>query len=164
MKLSLIAAMDKNRVIGADNQLPWHLPADMRHFRETTLGNAVIMGRKTYESIGKPLPKRDNFVLTRNEAFSAEGITVCHSVNAVIEAAAKSESDEVFVIGGGVIYEIFLSQADKLYLTFVDAEVNGDTYFPEVDWTQWQEDDRREISADSKNRYSYAIVTYSRIA
>ena len=163
MLLSLIAAMDRNRVIGVDNDLPWRLPDDMRHFRRTTTGKPVIMGRKTYESIGKPLPKRYNIVLTRNREFAADGVVVCNDPQCAIDEAQATDAEEVVVIGGEAIYRLFLQQADRLYLTFVAADVAGDIYFPEVDFDQWKEVERVKHSADSKHPYAFDIVTFNRI-
>lgn len=132
MKISLIAAISKNKVIGRDNKIPWHISADFKRFKEITMGHPIIMGRKTFESIGKPLSGRTNIVITRDENYSSEGITVTHSIEDAIELAKQKEgNDEIFILGGGQIFDQSMSLADKLYLTIVDQEVEGDVYFPD---------------------------------
>lgn len=137
MKITMIAAMANNRVIGKDNQMPWHLPADLKFFKKMTLGKAVIMGRKTFESIGRPLPKRQNIVITRDHTFQVDGVDVVHNTQ---QALAKAGAvDEVVIIGGGNIYQQFIEQADELYLTFIDLTVDGDAYFPDYEsYGQWE--------------------------
>ena len=137
MLISLIAAMDKNRLIGKDNGLPWRLPADLRHFKTITMGKPVIMGRKTHESIGFVLPGRHNIVVTHNQSYSADGCSVVHSFEQALQAAANV--DEVVVIGGATLYKSALAKADRLYLTFIEGEFNGDAYFPEFDISMWLE-------------------------
>ncbi|WP_371195647.1 type 3 dihydrofolate reductase [Glaciecola sp. SC05] len=162
MKISLIAAMASNRVIGKDNQMPWHLSADLRHFKAVTLGKPVIMGRKTYESIGKALPGRQNIVISRQADYKladAEVVTSCEEALAL----AKELSKEVMIIGGGKIYAEFLPKADYLYLTHIDLEVDGDTQFP--DWQSqgsWKTIDVQAHKADEKNAYDYEFVTLER--
>ncbi len=158
--LSIIVAMAKNRVIGRDNQLPWHLPADLRHFKQTTMGHPIIMGRKTYESIGRPLPGRQNIVITRNPDFQAEGCLVVHSLQEAL--AAVPEAEEVFIIGGASLYREALPLADRIYLTLVDAEVEGDTFFPELDASEWQEVRRETFAPDEKNPFGYAFIEFVR--
>ncbi|GEQ98614.1 dihydrofolate reductase [Iodidimonas gelatinilytica] len=136
-RLSLIVAAAENGVIGMKGEMPWHLPADLRYFRKITLGHTVLMGRKTYESIGKPLPKRRNIVITRQENWHAEGVEVASSVDEAIRMAGSDE--EIMVIGGGEIYRQSLPSADRVYLTRVHLEVAGDTYFPELSKDQWRE-------------------------
>ncbi|MCC2605121.1 type 3 dihydrofolate reductase [Planctobacterium marinum] len=160
MKISMIAAMAHNRVIGADNQMPWHLPADLKHFKAVTLGKPVIMGRKTFESIGRPLPGRLNIVISRS-GFAAEGVTVVSTPQLALEAADAAE--EVMIIGGGVIYDLFLEQADCLYLTFIDLDVAGDTQFPDYQQVAtWCEVEKQSHSPDNKNPYNYQFVTLQR--
>ncbi|MBL7075892.1 MAG: dihydrofolate reductase [Kiritimatiellae bacterium] len=133
MTISIIAALGTNRAIGRDNALLWHLPGDLPRFKHLTIGHPVIMGRKTYESIGKPLPGRLNIIITRKSDFQAEGVTVCHDLDTSLACAAASEppDDEVFVIGGGDIYAQVIDMADRLYLTEVDdAPADADTFFP----------------------------------
>ena len=128
MIISMIAAMAKDRVIGKDNQMPWHLPADFAWFKRCTMGKPVVMGRKTYESIGRPLPGRQNIVISRDDNLAIEGVTTVTSIERALEAAG--EVDEVMIIGGGAIYKACLPQADKLYVTYIDAQIEGDTQFP----------------------------------
>lgn len=153
MNISLILAMSRNRVIGRDNQLPWHLPADLAHFKATTMGKPILMGRKTWESIGKALPGRKNIVLTGQAGYTAEGATV---VNNIDEAIAACESaDELMVIGGAGVYQVFLPRAQKIYLTLIDEDFEGDTLFPRLDESEWREESREENRADEKNKYDY---------
>ncbi|NQZ06875.1 MAG: type 3 dihydrofolate reductase [Algicola sp.] len=142
MKISMIAAMANNRVIGKDNKMPWHLSADLKFFKKMTIKKPVIMGRKTFESIGRPLPGRQNIVITRSSEFSAPGITVVHDTDSAM--AAAGEVEEVVIIGGGNIYQQFLPKADELYLTFIDLDTDGDAFFPDytgvAHWKEvWQE-------------------------
>jgi dihydrofolate reductase len=160
--ISIIAAMATNRVIGAANRLPWHLPNDLRHFRLTTTGHAVIMGRKNYESIGKPLPGRTNIVVTRNPRFTAPGCLVAHSLAEAIAAAGAD--DEVFVIGGAQLYAQALPLARRMYLTLVHADVAGDTHFPPFDWQAWRIVSREDHEADDRHPYPYSFLTLERIA
>jgi dihydrofolate reductase len=139
MKISLIVAMDENRGIGSENKLPWRLPKDLKRFRNLTLGHHVIMGRKTYESIGRPLQCRGNIILTYNQSYQAEGCIIVHTPDEALFLAETYEDDEVFIIGGAEIYSIFLPKADRLYLTIVNAKVNVDTYFPPIDMDDWVE-------------------------
>lgn len=160
----MIAAMAKERVIGKDNQMPWHMPADLAHFKRTTLGKPVIMGRNTYESIGKALPGRLNIVVTSNTAYCLADAKVVHSLDHALSIAKEEASDEVMIIGGGEIYRQLLPQAHRLYLTYVDLAVNGDTYFPDYDTVaQWQEVFREEHHSDEKNRFNYTFVTLDRL-
>ncbi len=168
MKIAMIAAMAKNRIIGADNDMPWHLPADLKHFKAITLGKAVIMGRKTYESIGRALPGRPNIVITSNADYSLSDATVVDSPESAFEVAKalspeQSENDEVMIIGGGTIYQSFLDKADTLYLTHIDLDVDGDTQFPDYEAAaSWIEVSREAHSADEKNAHSYTFVTLVR--
>lgn len=168
MKIAMIAAMAKNRIIGADNDMPWHLPADLKHFKAITLGKAVIMGRKTYESIGRALPGRPNIVITSNADYSLSDATVVDSPESAFEVAKalspeQSENDEVMIIGGGTIYQSFLDKADTLYLTHIDLDVDGDTQFPDYEAAaSWKEVSREAHSADEKNAHSYTFVTLVR--
>ncbi len=157
--LSLIAAVAKDRAIGKDNRMPWHLPADFAWFKRTTLGHPVIMGRKTFESIGRPLPGRRNIVVTRNASFRAEGIEAAHSLTEALRLAA----DDAFVIGGATLYTEALPQADRLYLTEVDAHVEADTFFPPWVHEEWREVSREPYPADEKNRYAMDFVVWERI-
>lgn len=162
--LSLIAAVSENGVIGRDGDLPWDLPDDLKHFRETTRGCPVIMGRETAESVvhrlGKLLPGRQNIVLTRQESYSLLDADIAHSLS---EALAKADGESVFVIGGKIVYEEALKTADTLYLTHVHVEIEGDTFFPEVDWSVWREVSRQVHDADASHEYAFDIVEYERI-
>ncbi len=157
MIISIIAAMDRNHLIGCKNQLPWHLPADFAHFKSITMGKPVIMGRKTFESIGKPLPGRTNIVLSRDPDTSFEGVEY---VSSFADALAKvPDAQEVMVIGGSTIYEMLLPQVNRMYFTYVDAEFEGDAWFPEYDKNQWHETESVTRQADEKNRYDCRFVT-----
>jgi dihydrofolate reductase len=161
--ISMIAAMAHNRVIGADNDMPWHLPADLQHFKRTTMGKPVLMGRKTYESIGKALPGRPNIVITRNPDYKLADATVVDSVEAAMKEASAYE--EVMIIGGGSIYDMMLAQADRLYLTFIDVDVAGDTHFPDYEANaDWEESARESHTKDDKNLYDYTFVTLEKKA
>ena len=158
--INLIAAMANNRTIGRDNRMPWHLPADLKHFKAITLNHPVIMGRKTYQSIGKALPSRRNIVISRDTSLQLDDAEVFHDLHRALDACA--DSAEIMIIGGANIYEQMLPRADRLYLTFIDLDVQGDTFFPD-----WQELGFRQISveqhqADEKNPYSYRFVTLER--
>lgn len=149
--------MDRNRLIGNKNQLPWHLPADFAHFKKVTMGKPVIMGRKTFESIGKPLPGRTNIVMSRNPQMQLEGVICVGSFEAAIDAVPEAE--EVMVIGGSAIYEMLLPRVDRLYLTYVDGEFKGDAWFPEFEKSQWTEIESVKHRADEKNAYDCCFVT-----
>ncbi len=158
----MIWAMGRDQVIGRNGTMPWHLPRDMAFFREMTLNKTILMGRKTWESFGsKPLPKRTNVVLTRDESFSLspEEGTVIHDIKDGIKLGQDSE---LMVIGGAQIYEQMLPYADKLIITFIDSDFEGDTYFPEVDWNDWTVVKEVPGITDEKNPYSYRFVTYER--
>lgn len=149
--------MDKRRGIGRDNQLPWRLSADLKRFRELTMGHHIIVGRKTFESIGKPLPGRQMIVISRDRSFNAAGCTVCHSLGEAMELARTHGESEVFVCGGAEIYQQSIAQADRLYLTFVDAEVAADTFFPELDLQSWNERESVFHPADEKNQFPFTF-------
>jgi len=156
--ISLVAAMAKNRVIGKDNQMPWHMPADLQHFKSVTMGKPIIMGRKTYESIGRPLPGRQNVVISRNPDYQLEGCDTVTSFEAAIEAVG--DVDEVMVIGGGFLYAQILSKAKKLFLTFIELDVDGDTQFPEFEQLNLTEVKRESHQADEKNPHNYEFVDF----
>jgi dihydrofolate reductase len=158
--VSLIVAMAQNGVIGRDNTLPWRLPEDLRRFKAFTLGKTLLMGRKTFESIGRPLPGRANLVLTRDADWQADGVTVVHSVE---EALAQAGSgSELVAIGGAEIYRLVLPFARRIYLTHVHADVPGDTYFPEFDPTQWADVECDPFPADEQHAYPMTFVTLER--
>lgn len=157
MIISLIAAMAENRVIGMDNRLPWKLPADMRWFKEKTMGKPVIMGRKTFESFGaKPLPGRQNIIVTRQMDYQAKGALVVHSVDEAMTVA--SPNDEIMIIGGASFYEQMLSRANRFYLTIIHHNFEGDTIFPFFDKNKWTEVFREDHDADEKNSYAYSFI------
>lgn len=162
VQLSIIVATDQHGLIGKDNDLPWRLSADLRYFREITMGKPIIMGRLTHESIGRPLPGRKNIILTTDEGYQAEGCTVCQTIDQAISECDGAE--EAMVMGGASLYEQFLARADKLYLTLVDAELEGDTWFPEWDKSQWHQLSRQDHSADEKNDYPYSFIVYRRVS
>jgi dihydrofolate reductase len=164
MIISLIVAVSRNGVIGVDNQLPWHLPDDLRYFKSVTMGKPLIMGRKTHESIGRPLPGRANIVLTRDRQWTADGVVVVNDLDAAIAAAKRacdaSNVDEVMIIGGEQIYKMTLDTAHRLYLTEVDADVEGDAFFPAVDTQQWYKS--REQLPENTEAYRYRFVVLER--
>ncbi len=170
MALSLIVAIAKNRVIGHQNKMPWHLPAELQYFKRITMGHPIIMGRKTFESIGRPLPGRQNIVVTRNAEFSAAGVDVVHSVDAAIaisSSAANSDTSAqagAFIIGGATLYAEALAYADKLYITEVDAAPEGDTFFPALNQREWVETSRERREADDTNIFAVEYVVLNRIA
>ncbi|MFC0309876.1 type 3 dihydrofolate reductase [Gallibacterium trehalosifermentans] len=151
MKLSLIVAMTKNRVIGLENKMPWHLPADLAWFKQNTLNKPVIMGRKTFESIGRPLPQRRNIVLSR-QAKAIAGVEVVASLSQAL--ALVQDQEEVMIIGGGQLFAETLARANRLYLTEIDAELEGDTYFPTLNSDEWQLNFSQTYAADEKNQYA----------
>ncbi|WP_449468383.1 dihydrofolate reductase [Stenotrophomonas humi] len=162
MKLSLIAALDRNRGIGRDNTMPWHLPDDFKHFKALTLGKPILMGRKTAESLGRALPGRTNLVLTRSGQVPFAGMRAVASLGEARAIAAGEGADELCVIGGGEIYRLLLEQATDLHLTWVDTEVAADTHFPEVDLAQWQEMDSQSHAADERHAHAFRFVHYTR--
>ena len=164
MKLSMIVAVAENGVIGRNNSLPWYLPNDLKYFKQTTMGKPVIMGRKTYESIGKPLPGRTNIVITRQADYQPEGVKVVSSVEAARELAESvcliDGQEEAMIMGGAEIYALALPHTDRLYLTEVHADVEGDAFFPEYDKCLWQEVAREDFAAEGPNPYNYSFVVY----
>ena len=160
MIISLIVAMDRRGVIGAADALPWRLSDDLKQFKAITMGKPLVMGRKTHESIGRPLPGRRNIVLTRQRDYRAEGIVVCNDVESALAACAGFE--EVMVMGGATLYELFLPRAERIYLTRVEAEVDGDVWFPPYDKDAWNEVERRERQADARNEYPCSFLVLER--
>ena len=160
MKRSLVVAMARNGVIGRDNALPWRLPAELAHFKRVTMGHPIVMGRRTYESIGKPLPGRKNIVVTHNRAFEAPGCTVVGSLDEAWKAA--DGADEVCVIGGTTLFQETLPTADVIHLTEVEAEVEGDTWFPPFDRGQWREKEIARHPADERHAYPFRILELTR--
>ncbi|MDD5152807.1 MAG: dihydrofolate reductase [Candidatus Pacebacteria bacterium] len=160
MILSLIVAYDRNRVIGNDKKIPWHLPADFAYFKKTTMGHPVIMGRTTFESIGKPLPGRRNIILTRHP-FPIKGVEVFDSLEKALERL--KDEQEVFVIGGEQVYALALPLADKLYVTFIKGDFAGDKFFPKIDENLWKKVSVQERDADEENVYGMKFVVFERI-
>jgi dihydrofolate reductase len=162
----MIAAVARNRTIGRNNDLPWKLPDDMKFFMNTTKGHYVIMGRKNYDSLHdkfKPLPNRTNIVVTRQQNFQAPGCLVTHTVPDAIKIARDGGEQEAFIIGGAEIYKLAMGDADRLYLTEIDADVEGDTFFPTFDKSDWNVTSRSHHPADDKHKYAFDIVVYDRI-
>jgi len=155
-KISLIVAVDQKGVIGRDDELPWHLSTDLKNFKKVTMGKPIIMGRKTHESIGKPLPGRQNIIITRNKDFQADGCKVCHHFDDAIEMCENEE--EVVVIGGSEIYRIALDFVNRIYLTEVHADVDGNIFLPVIDRVEWDEIIREDIPADDKNEYPFSML------
>ncbi len=160
--VTLIAAMAHNRVIGIDNSLPWDLPADMRHFREQTMGKPILMGRKTYDSIDRPLPGRQNIVVTRDHSVEIDGCDVVHSIEEALQRAG--DAPEVMVMGGESFYRQLLPQAHRLLLTLIDLEIEGDAWFPQWEEAEWREVAREAHPADERNCCPYSFVTMERVA
>lgn len=165
MHLSMIVAQGKNRVIGVDGDLPWHLSEDLKYFKKTTMGKPIIMGRKTYDSIGRPLPGRPNIVITRNDSFQAENVDICSTIEEAVNLgkkyAAELDKKEVMIIGGAQIYATALPHATRLYITEVDLAPEGDAYFPEFDKADWQEVFSEEHATTDESP-SYRFVTYEK--
>jgi dihydrofolate reductase len=157
---SLIAAIAQNNIIGKDNKLVWHMPADMRFFKNTTMGHTLIMGRKTFESFGKPLPGRKSIVITRQKNWQYEGVVVVHSLEDAIKFAPADE--EVFIIGGAEIYRQAMPLCQKMYLTIIHHDFEGDTKFPAIDFSQWHLMSDEKHIADEKNAYDYSFRVYER--
>jgi dihydrofolate reductase len=160
VRVSLVVAMARNQVIGRDNGLPWRLPEDLKHFKRVTLGKPVLMGRRTFESIGKPLPGRTNLVLTRAAGWQSPGAVTVHSVSEALARAGGAE--ELAGIGGAEIFELLLPMATRIYLTRIDAQIPGDTWFPSLEPSQWVELDSRKFAADERNNYDMTFVTLER--
>lgn len=158
--ISMIAAFAEGRVIGENGDMPWHLPADLQHFKKVTSGHPILMGRKTFESIGRPLPKRRNIVLTRNKDFSAAGVEVIHDFSEVTPLMKLEE--EFFVIGGATIYEQLLPKAERLYITNIHQAFKGDTYFPFIDEKEWVVVSEENGIVDEKNQYPHTFLVYER--
>ena len=158
--ITIIAAIAEKNALGKDNQLIWHLPADLKRFKKVTLGHHIIMGRKTFDSLGKPLPNRTTIIITRNKNYSQEGCTIVHSLQEALEAAKADENP--YILGGAEIYKQALEIAEQLDLTFVHHQFEADAFFPEIDLNIWKESSREDCKADEKNSYNYSFVTYLR--
>jgi len=159
-ELSLIVAMDDNRLIGSNNDLPWQMPADLAYFKRTTMGKPIVMGRKTFTSIGRPLPGRRNIVITRNSGFSAPGCEIANGIQAAMSLC--SDVEEVMLIGGASLYQQTIDQATRLYVTRIHHSFDGDTWFPEIDPGLWKEESREDHNADHSNPYAYSFMKFSR--
>lgn len=158
--ISFIWAMDKNGLIGKNNQLPWRLPEELKYFKETTMGSPIVMGRKTFESIGKPLPGRENIIITREKGFVASGCTVVHSTEELLD---KADGDtEIFITGGSEIFQQMLPFADKLYVTVIEESFVGDTYFPAIDWEKWELVSSKKGIKNEKNPHDYFYRIYEK--
>lgn len=159
MIVSIVVAIAKNNAIGKDNKLLWHLPKDLKHFKDITSGHTIIMGRKTYESVGKPLPNRRNIIITRQN-ISIDGCEVVNSINEALKLG--TEEDEVFIVGGAEIYKQAMALTDRIYLTIVHQEFDGDTYFPEIKENIWKETERQDHDPDEKHLFPYSFITLDR--
>lgn len=157
--IHIIAAISKNNALGKDNQLLWYLPNDLKYFKKVTTGYPVIMGRKTFESIGKPLPNRLNLIISRNKKSSTENLIYCNSLSEAI-ALASAQNKDIFIIGGGEVYKQAMPLAQKLHLTLVDTVIEADTFFPEVNTDEWQLETQQDFNKDEKHAYNYSIFTY----
>lgn len=162
MLVSLLLAAGENNVIGKNNQLPWHLPNDLKYFKNLTWGMPVLMGRKTFESIGKPLPGRKNIVITRNNDWQNEKVSVVHSTEEAVHIARESDIREIFIIGGAAIFNSVLPQANRVYLTRIHHQFEGDAFFPELDKNEWKMTSQKFCEADEKNAYPHTFQVWER--
>lgn len=162
--ISFIWAMDKHRVIGKNNQLPWHLPEDLKFFKRVTMGHPIIMGRKTFESIGRPLPGRKNIIVTRNREYTNENCEVMYDVESLLAFCRQNSDEEYFVIGGAEIFQQLFPYVDRLYITKIDEAFEGDTYFPAIDLDDWQLSSQEKGIKDEKNPYDYEFLIYEKKA
>lgn len=160
--IKILVACDENRVIGKDNQLIWHLPADLKRFKSLTTGHVILMGRKTYESIGKPLPNRTTIVITRQVDFQAEGTITAHSVEEAILKAKSLTREDIFIVGGAEIYSLSLALADQLLVTQLHDIFEGDAFFPEISADTWEMVERERGVTDEKNPFQYSYITYQK--
>ena len=165
MKVSILAALSTNNVIGRDNQVPWRLSTDLKRLKALSMGHHVVMGRKTYDSVGRPLPGRTNVVITRQADYAPEGVVVVHALEDALHVARDANETEVFILGGAEIYRQAMHRCDRMYLTRVHADVEGDTWFPDFDdVTEWKLTDAEHFDADEKNEYPFSFLTYDRAA
>lgn len=162
MVISCIVASAKNNVIGKDNKMPWHLPADLAYFKKITSGHHILLGRKNFESIGRPLPNRTNVIITGDKEFACSNCMVTYSIEEALSVAYNNGEEEVFIIGGGMIYEQSKDLWDKIYLTEIDLEVEGDVFFPELNWEKWELISSQENEKDDKNQYNYTFKVFHR--
>ena len=161
MKISLIVAMASNRAIGLNNQMPWHLSADLKKFKQITLGSPILMGRKTYESIGRALPGRTNIIISRNSSYQQDDCLVFDTIEKALTTCQKY--NEIFIIGGATFYEVMLAKADSLYLTQIHKAFNADTFFPEINAQEWKEVAREDITDDQSVDFSYSFLKLERV-
>lgn len=157
MLISAIFAMSRNRVIGKDNDLPWYLSDDLKFFKKKTLGHHIIMGRNSFEAIGRPLPKRTNVILTRNPYYVVSQCLIAHTVEEALSLAYNNGEEEAFIIGGEAVFRTALPLLDKIYMTYIDEDIEGDTYFPEFDESEWELISTQNFNADEKNDYDFEI-------
>ncbi len=164
MIISLIAATTRNYVIGKDGGMPWHQPADLAYFKRTTIGHCVVMGRKTFEEFGlrKPLPKRTNIIVSRNPNLVLEGCYIANSLRTALDIAQNANETECFIIGGEQIYRLALPYANRIYLTYIETELEGDTFFPVPNWAEWTQTLHQEHPADTKNQYNYTFTVWEK--
>lgn len=162
MITSIIVAASENNVIGKDNRLPWHLPADLKYFKNTTWAMPIIMGRRTFESIGKPLPGRHNIVITRNKDYNADGATVVGNLNDAVKAAESNDVNEFFIIGGAELFNTTMDQAQRIYLTRVHANIEGDVFFPALNKEEWKLVSEKNMEADGKNEYDLSFQVWEK--
>lgn len=158
--ISFIWAMDENRVIGRDNKLPWHLPEDLKFFKRVTMGHPIVMGRKTYESIGRPLPGRENIIITRNLDYTCDPCTVLHSIDELLAYSDKNPNEEYFIIGGAEIFREAFPKVDRLYITLIHDKFEGDTFFPTFNMEEWELFSSEKGLKDEKNPYDYEFLIY----
>jgi len=163
MIISLILAVDEQNGIGKNNQLLCHLPADLKYFKQTTIGHDIVMGRKTYESVGRLLPGRTNIIITRNPDFKIEGAVIANSVEEAIHYAKSHQENELFIKGGGEIFKLSMKYTDRIYLTRIHHTFDGDTFFPELDKEKWKQVKEEKHLADEKNKYDYSFLVYEKI-
>ena len=161
MKISLIVAMASNQAIGLNNQMPWHLSADLKRFKQITMGHPILMGRLTFEAIGRPLPGRTNIVVSRNPAYHADGCIVADSLEAAVRAGCRL-SDQIFVIGGAILYEAALPLAETLYITQINRAFEGDTFFPVFNRSHWVEEEREDVADDGQAGFGYSFLKYEK--
>lgn len=160
--LAMIFAHDRNYLIGKDNWMPWSIPNDLAYFKEITSGKTIIMGRKTFESFGKPLPNRHHLILTRNQNYQAEGCEIFHEMQSLFDYIDQRSDEEIIVVGGADIYQLFLPYADHLYITYIDEEFEGDTYLPKIDLTNWNLISKKKGIKNDQNPYDYYFLQYNR--
>lgn len=160
--ISFVVAMDQNRVIGFNNDMPWHLPNDLRHFKNITTGHTIVMGRKTFDSIGRVLPNRKHIVLTRSEQSFPEEVEVVRNTDEILQYAKDHEAEEIFIIGGGELFKQMMPYVDKMYITLIEESFEGDVFFPEFDESEWELIEKEKGEKDERNPYNYYFLTYER--